>query len=140
MQPKTLLRVAAVAIALFDLGHTLGGMILAPSHGPEEDAVLASLAAYKFDVMGTMRSHADFYDGGGWYLTAILTALVVMVWQLSNAVGASPALVRRLTVVLALFFVASVGLCAKFFFAAPLALSAVAAVALGAAALRLRAP
>lgn len=38
-----LLRVAAFAIAVFELGHTLGGMVLGKSRGPNEDALMASL-------------------------------------------------------------------------------------------------
>lgn len=139
MQPKILLRIAAVAIAIFDLGHTVGGMILAESHGAEEDALLASLAAYRFDIMGSSRSHHDFYTGEGWYLSAVLTALIVICWQLSSAATESPKLVARISLVLALFFAVSVALCVMFFFAAPLAMSALACAALAAAWLRLRA-
>ena len=138
MQPKALLRIAAVAIAIFDLGHTVGGMILAPSHGAEEDALMASLAAYEFDVMGSMRSHAEFYEGEGWYLSATLTALLVMTWLLSSAVIESPTLVRRLSILFSIFFAVSAALCAKFFFAAPLVMSVIASLALGLAAMRLR--
>jgi hypothetical protein len=134
MQPKILLRSAAVAIAVFELGHTLGGMLLAKSHGPEEDALLATtLAAYHFDVMGSTRSHHDFYVGEGWYLSATLAAMLVICWQLSNATLESPALVRRLSLVLALSFATSAALCALFFFVAPLATSVIAALACAAA-------
>ena len=138
MQPRILLRIAAVAIAIFELGHTLGGMILAKSRGPDEDALLGSLAAYRFDVMGSMRSHHDFYLGEGWYLSAALATMIVMCWQLSNSTAESPALVRRLSLVIAVFFAASAALCAAFFFAAPLATSVIASAACGAAWWRLR--
>src|SRR4051812_17804660 len=124
MSPKILLRIAAVAITIFALGHTLGAMIFGRSHGPEEDALMAALGAYRFDIMGSMRSQRDFYTGEGWYLSATLVALIVICWLLSSAARESPALVRRMSLVLALFFAASVALCVKFFFAAPLAMSA----------------
>jgi hypothetical protein len=139
MSPKALLRIAAIAIGLFDLGHTVGGMILAPSHGPEEDALMASLAAYKFDMTGSMRSHADFYAGEGWYLSAVLTALLVITWMLSSATLEATGLVKKLSVVLALFFAVSAALCFKFFFIAPLTMSIIAAVSFAAAAARPRA-
>jgi hypothetical protein len=138
MQPKILLRIAAAAITLFALGHTVGGMILFESHGPEEDALLAQLAAYRFDMMGTMRSHADFYEGEGWYLSATLIMLIVLTWQLSNAVVDNPKLVGRMALVIATFFAVSAALCAKFFFGMPLLMSLVAALACGAAWWRLR--
>jgi hypothetical protein len=138
MQPKILLRIAAVAITLFALGHTLGGMIFAESRGPEEEALMAALAAFRFDVMGSMRSHHDFYVGEGWYLSAALVAMIAVCWQLSSSARESPALVSRLSLVLALFFAASAALSAAFFFAAPLVTSLVASAACGAAWWRLR--
>jgi hypothetical protein len=138
MQPKILLRVAAVAIGIFWLGHTVGGMLLAKSRGPAEDAVMASLAAYRFDVMGSVRSHHDFYVGEGWYLSAALAVMIVMCWQLSTSSLESPRLVGRLSLVIALFFATSAALCAAFFFAAPLVMSVIASAACGAAWWRLR--
>ncbi|HEV8245997.1 MAG TPA: hypothetical protein VGP93_09525 [Polyangiaceae bacterium] len=138
MQPKILLRISAVAITVFWLGHTVGGMLLGKSRGPAEDALLAALAAYHFDVMGSTRSHHDFYIGEGWYLSAALVSMIVMCWLLSNATLESPALAARISLVIALFFAASVALCAAFFFVAPLATSAVASLACAAAWWRLR--
>ena len=133
-----LLRIAAVAIAVFEIGHTLGGMVLGKSRGPDEDAIMASLATYRFDVMGSSRSHYDFYRGEGWYLAAALAAMAVMCWLLSNSAADSPALVRRLSLVIAVFFATSAALCAVFFFAAPLVLSVIASATCGVAWWRLR--
>jgi hypothetical protein len=138
MQPKILLRIAAIAIAIFELGHTVGGMLLGKSRGPDEDAVMALLAAYRFDVMGSTRSHHDFYQGEGWYLSAALAAMIVICWQLSNSTIESPALVGRLSLVIAVFFATSAALCAVFFFVAPLAMSVIASAGCGAAWWRLR--
>jgi hypothetical protein len=59
-------------------------------------------------------------------------------WLLSNATTESPRLVRRLSLVIAVFFAAATALCASFFFVAPLVASVVAAAASGAAWWRLR--
>ena len=136
--PGILLRVAACAIAVFELGHTLGGMVLGKSRGPDEDGLMASLATYRFEVMGSSRSHYDFYRGEGWYLSAALAAMVVVCWLLSNSTVESPALVRRLSLLIAVFFATSAVLCTAFFFAAPLLLSVIASAACGAAWWRLR--
>lgn len=53
MTAKVLLRIAAFAAGFFALGHTLGGMIFAKSHGPDGEAVLAALGGYRFDMMGS---------------------------------------------------------------------------------------
>jgi hypothetical protein len=138
MTPKILLRIAAVAIAIFELGHTVGGMILGKSRGPTEDVLMAALASFHFDAMGSTRSHYDFYRGEGWYLSATLAVMIAMCWLLSSAAADSPVLVRRVSLVIALFFATSVALCAIFFFAAPLAMSALASAACAAAYFRLR--
>jgi hypothetical protein len=100
--------------------------------------VLKALGAYRFDMMGWSRSHLDFYVGEGWYLSVALTVMVVMCWLLSNAAEQSPSLVGRMSLVIGLFFVASVGLCAAYFFIAPVVFSAVAASSAGAAWWKLR--
>jgi len=138
MTAKVLLRIAAGAITIFELGHTLGGMIFAQSHGPEEDTVLEALKAYRFDMMGSTRSHYAFYMGEGWYLSVTLATMIAICWLLSNAAAESPALVRRLSLVISLFFASSVVLCALFFFPAPLIMSAIASAACAAAWWRLK--
>jgi hypothetical protein len=138
MQPRTLLRVAIAATAFFAFGHTMG-MLAEPSR-PAEAAVLAALGATTFDVMGVQRSHAAFYEGLGWYLTLTLLTLTGTLWQLSQRVDAQPELVRPLLLGPLLFCVVSTGLCAVWFFPAPLIASAVAAAALAGAWWGLRAP
>lgn len=137
MQPKVLLRIAAAACGFIALGHTFGGMLGAVSHGPEEDALLKTLAAYTFDIAGSTRSHWDFYRGEGWYLALTKVTFTIVLWLLSNAVAESPALVRRLTAVCTLFFAVGAGLCFRYFFIAPLACSVIATLACGAAWIRL---
>jgi len=133
MTAKVFLRIAAFAAGLFALGHTLGGMIFAKSHGPNGEAVLAALGAYRFDMMGSSRSHLDFYSGSGWFLSAALAMLIALCWLLSNAAADNPALVGRLSLVIGVFFAVGTGLSGAFFFIAPLIMSVVAALACGAA-------
>lgn len=70
------MRLATGLMVLFLIAHTLG-TVTTTSRGPAEDAALAALAAFRFDVMGVTRSHADFYFGLGLCLSA---ALVLVVW------------------------------------------------------------
>jgi len=137
MQPKILLRIAAAACGFIALGHTFGAMLGAMSQGPQEDALLQSLAAFTFDVAGSTRSHWDFYRGEGWYLSLTKVTWTVVLWLLSNAVTDSPVLVRRVTLVSTLFFAVGTALCIRYFFIAPLACSAIATLACGIAWLRL---
>ncbi len=132
MSPRALLRVALGGLVFFAFGHTMG-MLDTTSRGPVEAAALGALRAFKFDVMGVQRSHMQFYDGFGWYLTVTLVMLTGMVWQLSRLVEAHPGLVRSLLVGPILFSVASVGLCVGWFFPAPLVASLVVLVGLAGA-------
>jgi hypothetical protein len=125
MSPTLAYRIAAGFLGFFALAHT-GGM-LAPTRGAEEDAALAALAAFRFDMMGATRSHFDFYRGEGWYLTLAVAAMAATSWQLGAVVRDQPALARRLIWVPAIFSVVSGALCVVYFFPAPLVCSWVAA-------------
>jgi hypothetical protein len=138
MTAKVFLRIAAGAITIFELGHTLGGMIFTKSNGVEDDIVIEALKAYRVDMPGNTRSHYDFYIGEGWYLSATLATMIAVCWLLSSAATESPALVRRLSLVISLFFAGSVVLCAVFFFPAPLVMSAIASSGCAAAWWRLK--
>lgn len=70
------MRLATGLLVLFLVAHTLGTLV-STSRGPAEDAAMAALAAFRFDVMGVTRSHADFYFGLGLCLSA---ALVLFIW------------------------------------------------------------
>jgi hypothetical protein len=59
--------------------------------------------------------------------------MVVMCWLISNSTAESPALVRRLSLVIATVFATSAALSVVFFFAAPLVRSVIASATCGAA-------
>ena len=137
MSPRLTLRIAGASLSFLFLGHTVGGMLLAKSHGAEEDKLLASLAAYEFDIMGFTRSHADFYRGEGWYLSLAVFCVAALCFQLASLSTEQPALVRRLVWLPLVFTIGSTLLSATYFFAAPLAASVVALVAVALAAAKL---
>jgi hypothetical protein len=130
MSAKWSLRGAAVLLTVFFLGHTVGGMLGGKSRGVAEDAVLAALRAYRFEVMGVERSHMDFYQGLGWYLSLSLAVVIVLLWQLSRLAIDRPAVTRALLAPFAIFCAGSAVLCATHFFPAPFATSALATLAI----------
>jgi len=137
MSERLLLRIAAFAMGFVAFGHTVGGMMLAKSHGRGEDVVLAALRSYHFDVMGVSRSHADFYAGEGWFLSIALIAMTLLCWQLGSIVDEHRKLVWRLILGPLAYAVVGVWLCMKYFFPAPLAGMTVAAISLAVCFLRL---
>ena len=105
-----LMHVATGLLVLLLVGHTLG-TVSTQSRGPEEAAALAALAAVRFDVMGVTRSHADFYAGLGWSLSA---AVVGFVWTsivttrlIRDRVGAGRVLAYGLATATALLSIVS---------------------------------
>jgi len=130
---------AAGSLAVIALGHTLGAMLIPTSRGPAEDTLLAALAAYRFEIMGFNRSHAEFYRGEGFYLSLSLVLFAVLCWQLGTLCAEHPTIVRRLLPLPLAFSFFSTLLCVVYFFAAPLVCSALALLALVLAAIKLRA-
>lgn len=130
MTAKVPLRAASVFLTIFGFGHTVGGMLMPTSHGPEEDAALAALAAYKFNTMGFVRSHADFYRGEGFYLSLAVFLFAAMCWQLGSLSVEHPQIARRMLWLPASFSLGSTLLCVTYFFTAPLVASALAFLAI----------
>jgi hypothetical protein len=138
MSPRLSLRIAGGALSFLFLGHTIGAMLLAPSQGPEEDRLLESLAAYRFDVMGFTRSHADFYLGEGWFLSLAAFVMAALCFQLASLSSEHPALARRLVWLPLVFGLFGTLLCVMYFFTAPLAACAIASMACALAFAKLR--
>jgi hypothetical protein len=65
MKPTMLLRIASIVALLQFAAHTLLLVFGAPTHGPEEIAVVEAMKSHHFDFMGLTRSYWDFYFGYG---------------------------------------------------------------------------
>ena len=129
MKPSILLRIAAGLFAFFAVAHTAA--MFAKPRGPAEELVLHGMRAYRFDVMGSSRTHWDFYRGEGWYLSLTGFLIAILLWQLASASRSHPAAVRPvLWTMLAASVVATV-LNVVFFFIAPLVTSFGATVCIG---------
>jgi hypothetical protein len=118
MKPWIWLRVAAVLQALGTVGHTLASLN-SPSRGSEEEAVFNAMRAFHFDVMGSNRSHWDFYKGYELSISVSFLLLAVLIWQLSNMSRTAPrkALPLIVTILIAEILLGVLGW--MYFFAAP---------------------
>jgi hypothetical protein len=77
-------RVAAFMLVFFCTGHTIGGMLLQKSLGPEADAVFSSMKAVEFKFNGTTCTWYGFWFGFGLTASIFLSLSAVTAWQLEN--------------------------------------------------------
>ena len=129
MKQTILLRTASALTLIFCAGHTY--RVLGPSFsGPDEAAVFMAMQAYPFNIMGFRRTHWDFYRGYSLLFSAALLLLALLLWQIGGIAKSDPARARPLIVSLFLGYLALTVLCGMYFFTAPAALSAAAAICL----------
>jgi hypothetical protein len=123
VKSSILLRIASVIAFLFAAGHTMGAP-WTPATGEPELAVVESMKALHFTVMGADRSYWDFYFGFGVSISVYLLALAVILWQ-SASLARSDAMRTRpmmLTLLAAYLIIGVVGW--MYFFAIPLIMAA----------------
>jgi hypothetical protein len=140
MRATRWLRAASVLLALFFLGHTAAVVLPAKSSGPREDAVLQAMKDFHVDAMGRDRTVWDFWVGFNVFTSVALAMLVVVTWQLGVLARKDRALAAPLVSSLGPGLVLLALLNARWFFAAPAALSALAATCVLAARVSLRPP
>jgi hypothetical protein len=131
MTPTILLRCASLLALVHSLLHTFGGLLAAPSHGADEERVLATMKSLRFDFMGSARSYWDFYFGFGLFLTVALVLQAVLLWQLAALARTEPDQARPFLATLFVSFLAAVLLSWRYFFVAPLVMEAVIAALVG---------
>jgi len=129
MKQSMLLRVASALTFVFFGGHTLRALDPS-SRSPEEAAVFMAMQSYPFSVMGFRRTHWDFYRGFSLLFSAALLVLALLLWQLSGIAKNDPARTRPLVATLFAGYLAFTVLCGMYFFTAPAAVSAAAAICL----------
>jgi len=119
MNPSLLLRIASALALIHFAGHTFGGMLSGPTHGPEEIAVLETMKAHRFDFMGSLRSYWDFWFGLGMLVSVNLLIQAVVFWQLATLAKVEP---RRASPLIASFLVTYLAMAAlawRYFFIGP---------------------
>ena len=129
MKPSLLLRIAAILMLLFAVGHTTGGLSFWSPAG--ETDVLRAMRSFHFDAMGVSRTYLDFYLGFGYIISVYLLVQAVAFWQLASIAKSDAHRVRPLIGSFFLASVASVVLSWKFVFVVPVIASAAVAACLG---------
>lgn len=120
----TWLRVLAVILGLFALGHTVGTASPKVTRGLPEAFVFRAMQGYRFPVMGFDRSHWDFYRGFALTVSVLMFALAALAWQLAAVSRRAPRETLPMAVTLLVACVGLLVLGLGFFFAAPIVFSA----------------
>lgn len=117
------LRVAAVVMALFAAGHTMGGQSAWSPLG--ETPVLQQMRTFRFDAMGTSRSYLEFYLGFGYVITVLQFMLAVLLWQVAALARENARRVRPLIGTFLIAAVASTVVTWRYIFLVPVIFSIV---------------
>jgi len=106
MNPKILLRIAAIIMFLHAVGHTIGASTWKKTPNVSKQAVIASMTAHKFPFMGVERSMSEYYDGYGFACTLALLLITTLLWITSNVTPHTIALVKNILLVLSFILLA----------------------------------
>jgi hypothetical protein len=106
MNPKVLLRIAAILMLFHTIGHTIGASTWKKTPDVAKQAVIASMTSQKFPFMGTDRSMGEYYDGFSFACTLALLLITAILWITSNVAPHSIALVKNILVVLSIILLA----------------------------------
>jgi hypothetical protein len=108
MNPKLLLRIAAIFMLLHAIGHSFGALGWKKAPNEAIGRVIDAMQSNHFTFMGRSTSFADFYEGYGITMIFVLLLISFLLWFLSyetsNALAAK--LLLPMTVFLMLLVVA----------------------------------
>jgi hypothetical protein len=121
-KPSFPLRIVAVLMAVGDLGHTSGVLRTIPQ-SLEQGGLLAPLQAFHIVLMGTSRTHWDFYVGFGLAASCQFLVIAGLAWLAGNLADAEPARARPFIYLLLAAQLAGTVIGYVYFFAAPLVMN-----------------
>jgi hypothetical protein len=133
MKARLLYRIASILLVLFAAGHTVGFLKFEPPTA-QGLAVRDSMNNVHFEVDGASFSYGGFYMGFGLFVSVYLLLAAFLAWYLGNLAATLPRAIGALGWFFFAVQVASLVLSWMYFFAVPIALSALVAVCVGAAA------
>ena len=122
----TWLRVLAVILGLFALGHTLGTAAPKVTRGVREAVVFRAMQGYRFPMLGFERSYWEFYRGFALTISLLMFVLAALAWQLAAVSRRAPREALPMAVSLLVGCVGLLVLGVAFFFIPPIVFSAAA--------------
>jgi hypothetical protein len=130
MKPTLLYRIASGLLVVFAASHTYG-LLGFKASSPEVRGVREAMNDVHFQLMGTNCSYGGFYIGFGLLFTAYLLFSAFLAWHLGGLARKNPETIGALGWSLFTVQVVNLVLSWMYFFPAPAAVSALAAVCLG---------
>jgi hypothetical protein len=106
MNPKILLRIAAIIMLLHTIGHTMGALTWKKTPDLAKQRVIESMTAHKFPFMGVERNMGEYYDGYGFACTLAMLLIVALLWIASNVTPHTTAMVKNILFVLSFILLA----------------------------------
>jgi hypothetical protein len=139
MTPKILLRITAGLLLFHIVGHSIGHATWRDTQDPAMQEVINQMSGPTFELMGSVRTFADLYEGYGITGTVTLTMLLIIVWLLSGS-SADPGTSAKVLWPVALCLLAYSIIDFLFFFFLPASICLLSAVLIGIAITKLRKP
>jgi hypothetical protein len=124
------LRIASVLTLIHAVMHTIGGVFGKPAPGVAA-MVAETMRTNRFEVLGAIRSYADFYRGMGLGVTIFLTVEAVAFWLLASLVRSGGVRFRPLLGAFLLGYLALAVNSWLYFFSGPVIAELLIAVCLG---------
>ena len=102
MPSKLLLRIASGLMLLHACLHTLGHSGWTKNPNLMYQEVVKKMMEEKFPFMGVSRSISEYYNGYGYCVTIALLVMAVILWLISSAAEQNNALVKNISLTLAI--------------------------------------
>jgi hypothetical protein len=128
MKPWIWLRVLAILLVIFAVGHTLGTAAPKVTRGPQEAAVFAAMQEFRFPIMGFERTYWDFFRGFALIISVLFVLMAAIAWQVGTLSKQSRRLALPMAITLLIGCVGLFILSWIFFFGAPIVNSALCVV------------
>jgi hypothetical protein len=125
-------RTAAVLLALFAVGHTLGFRQSDPTWGV--DTLLGSMRSIHFDVQGFSRTYWDLFVAAGFSVGVLYVFAAVLAWQLGSLATETLAVMRVTVWAFAACFAGITVVSWRYLFVLPIVFSAAITLCLSTAA------
>jgi hypothetical protein len=129
MKTSTLLKIAAVLMFLYFVGHTMGAP-WTPGEAPADIAVVDAMKSDHFPVLGVSRSYWDFYFGFGVIISVMQLFQAVLLWQLGTLAKTDAARLRPIIAVFCVSLVINAILGWMYFFVIPIVTALLIAICL----------
>ena len=129
MKTSTLLRIAAVLMFLYFVGHTSGAP-WTPGEAAADIAVVDAMKSGHFPVIGVSRSYWDFYFGFGLIISVMQLFQAIFLWQLGTLAKTDAARLRPIIAVFFASLVINAILSWMYFFAIPVVTALLIAICL----------